>query len=531
MGIFCPVLAACIWPQNERFVIFPVDAVLSYRVEMRKSDIFPGYKYATLSMEFMELAMPNASKKKSAKDTSRRRLVLERLESRALMAVDGFIEARHNWLNPSDVNMDGFASPIDALAVINELNRSDRGVDSSMSMMADTNNDGSVSPIDALVVIDTINEGFIAYMPSLFPRGGSGEDTQSEVTAVDDGELVYVASDAAEKPQIEIDVLKNDIGEGLRIVDLGMPGTGTVAVRASTSDPDKMVVVYTPNESSANYDRFLYMIESSDGRRSTAFAAIKYEVQVDESVRFELRMPEIVEGSAGQELNFRGADFSPLIQIDYAGFAGAKAGVYLSWEFTEGFSVGQRFVGELLSRNSSELGVYPASNGLWMFGDIADVNRILANLYFKPADGYSSQTGIRLIGSAFLYSSIGVNYGSVHTSTLLKTTKQPSAVDPVALDDYFASVSRTTPVLLDVLSNDDLKAFAANPGEITVEITPWAYSDATVEWDPVTRKIVYTPGFLGAYNVRHADQFAYTLRTPDGKASQAVVTVVHQDAV
>ena len=368
-------------------------------------------------------------------------------------------------------------------------------------------------------------------MPSLFPRGGSGEDTQSEVTAVDDGELVYVASDAAEKPQIEIDVLKNDIGEGLRIVDLGMPGTGTVAVRASTSDPDKMVVVYTPNESSANYDRFLYMIESSDGRRSTAFAAIKYEVQVDESVRFELRMPESVEGSAGQELNFRGADFSPLIQIDYSGFAGAKAGVYLSWEFTEGFSVGQRFVGELLSRNSSELGVYPASNGLWMFGDIADVNRILANLYFKPADGYSSQTGIRLNGSAFLYSSIGVNYGSVHTSTLLKTTKQPSAVDPVALDDYFASVSRTTPVLLDVLSNDDLKAFAANPGEITVEITPWAYSDATVEWDPVTRKIVYTPGFLGAYNVRHADQFAYTLRTPDGKASQAVVTVVHQDAV
>lgn len=447
------------------------------------------------------------------------------------MAVDGFIETRHNWLNPSDVNMDGFASPIDALAVIDELNRSDRGINSSMSMMADTNNDGFVSPIDALVVIDTINEGFMAYMPSLNPRGGSGEGTQSEVTAVDDGELVYVAADAAQKPQIEIDVLMNDIGEGLRIVDLGLPGTGTVAVRASTSDPDRMVVVYTPNESSANYDRFLYMIESSDGRRSAAFASIKYEVKVDESVSFELLMPETLEGSAGQELNFRGADFSPLIQIDYSGFEGAKAGVYLSWEFTEGFSVGQRFVGELLSRNSSELGVYPASNGLWMFGDIADVNRILANLYFKPADGYSSQTGIRLNGSAFLYSSIGVNYGSVHTSTLVKTTKQPNAVDPVAGDDYFASVSRTTPESLDILSNDDLKTFAANPGELAVEITPWAHSDATVEWDPVTRKIVYTPGFLGAYNVRHGDQFAYTLRTPDGQASQAIVTIIHQDAV
>jgi hypothetical protein len=119
----------------------------------------------------------------------------------------------------------------------------------------------------------------------------------------------------------------------------------------------------------------------------------------------------------------------------------------------------------------------------------------------------------------------------VHTSTLLKTTKQPSAVDPVAVDDYFASVSRTTPALLDILANDDLKAFATKPRDVTVEITPWAHSDATVEWDPVTRKIVYTPGFLGAYNVRSGDQFAYTLRTPDGKVSQAVVTVVHQDAV
>ena len=448
------------------------------------------------------------------------------------MAVDGFIESRHNWLNPSDVNMDGSASPIDALAVIDELNRSDRGIDSSMSMMADANNDGFVSPIDALVVIDTINEGFIAYMPSLFPRGGSGEDTQGEVTAVDDGELVFVAADAAEKPQIEIDVLKNDIGEGLRIVDLGMPGTGTVAVRASTSDPDKMVVVYTPNESSANYDRFLYMIESSDGRRSTAFAAIKYEAQVDESVRYELRMPETIEGFAGQELRFRGADSAPLIQFDYTGFEGAKAGVYLSWEFTERFSVGQRFVGELSSLSTPESAtLYPAANGAWIFGDVSDVNRILANLYFKPADGYSSETGIRLNGYGFLYSSIGVNYGAVFGGTLIRVTKPTNAVDPVAVDDYFASVDRTTPTSLDILANDDLKAFAANPAEVTLEITPAAHSDATVEWDPVTRKIVYTPGFLGAYNVRHGDQFAYTLRTPDGRASQATVTIIHSDAV
>ena len=476
--------------------------------------------------------MPNTSKKKSDRNNLRPRLVLERLESRALMAVDGFIEIRHNWLNPSDVNMDGFASPIDALAVIDELNRSDRGIGSSISMMADTNNDGFVSPIDALVVIDALNEGFMTYMPSSTPRGGSGEGTQGEVIAVDDGELVYVASDAAQKPEIEIDVLMNDIGEGLRIVELGLPGTGTVAVRASSSNPDKMVVVYTPNESSANYDRFLYMIESSDGRRSSAFASIKYEAAVDESVRYALRMPETIEGLAGQELSFRGADFAPLIQFDYSGFDGAKAGVYLSWEFTEGFSVAQRFVGELSSRSTTESGtLYPGANGVWIFGDVSDVNLILANLFFRPADGYSSKTGIRLNGYGFLYSSIGVNYGAVFAETLVRVTKPTNAVDPVAVDDVFTSVSRTDSVSLDIFANDDLKAFATNPSAVSVEITPWAHSDATVEWDPVTRKIVYTPGFLGAYNVRQGDQFAYTLRTPDGQASLATVTIIHSDVV
>jgi hypothetical protein len=293
-----------------------------------------------------------------------------------------------------------------------------------------------------------------------------------------------------------------------------------------------MVVVYTPNESSANYDRFLYMIESSDGRRSTAFAAIKYEAQVDETVRYQLRMPETIEGLAGQELSFRGADSAPLIQFDYSGFEGAKAGVYLSWEFTEGFSVGQRFVGELSSRSTPESAtLYPAANGAWIFGDVSDVNRILANIYFKPAVGYSSETGIRLNGYGFLYSSIGVNYGAVFGGTLVRVTKPTNAVDPVAVDDVFASVSRTDSVSLDILANDDFKAFETNPGEVAVEITPWAYSDATVEWDPVTRKIVYTPGFLGAYNVRLGDQFAYTLRTPDGQASQATVTIIHSDAV
>jgi hypothetical protein len=462
-------------------------------------------------------------------------MMVELLESRCLMVADFYVGMRHNVVNPYDVNMDGNASPIDALMVIDELNRSDKSYDGhNRMMMADTNNDGFVSPVDALVVIDTLNSEFIRNMPNpnLPGAGGGsgGEDTQDEVTAVDDSQLVFVDADATQKPEIEIDVLMNDIGQGLSIVEVGMAATGTVSIRPSSTNPENKVLVYTPNASSANFDRFLYMIESTDGRRSTAFASIKYEVQPDTTVRFELVMPDEIQGPAGQEINFRGSDSSPLIQFQYSGFSGAQVGVYLRWEFPQGFSVGERFVGQLLSRNSNEMAtLYPTSgSSVWIVGDIAGVNRILANLYYKPADGYVSNQGIRLDGWAFLYTNIGVNYGNVNDSTLVKVTKQPGEMHPEVVDDYFTSVSKTQPVMLDLFANDKLKGYAARQSELSVEITPWSHSDATITWDPVLRKVIYHAGFTGTYGLRQGDQFAYTIRTPDGQASQGIVTVIHE---
>ena len=104
-----------------------------------------------------------------------RTLRLESLESRSLLAADTFVGMRHNLMNPSDVNMDGTASPIDALMIIDEINRSGRPNASQSPMMADTNNDGFVSPVDALVVIDTLNSEFVKYMPnSNFGSGAGG---------------------------------------------------------------------------------------------------------------------------------------------------------------------------------------------------------------------------------------------------------------------------------------------------------------------------------------------------------------------
>lgn len=63
-----------------------------------------------------------------------------------------------NLLLPSDVNFDGNVSPLDALVVINYLNRNTGGSSGSGSSgFLDVNNDGNISPLDALLVINTLN--------------------------------------------------------------------------------------------------------------------------------------------------------------------------------------------------------------------------------------------------------------------------------------------------------------------------------------------------------------------------------------
>ena len=69
-------------------------------------------------------------------------------------------EAIQNAVNPADVNDDGRVSPLDALAVINEISRKRRGEGESSSTLrrfADVTGDGLVSPLDALHVINTVS--------------------------------------------------------------------------------------------------------------------------------------------------------------------------------------------------------------------------------------------------------------------------------------------------------------------------------------------------------------------------------------
>lgn len=88
----------------------------------------------------------------------RRPLRFELMESRQLMASD---LCQHNLTMPNDVDGDQLVSPIDALAIINQLNgsKSSESTASAVSQLyLDVNDDGFVSPIDVLSVINTLNQ-------------------------------------------------------------------------------------------------------------------------------------------------------------------------------------------------------------------------------------------------------------------------------------------------------------------------------------------------------------------------------------
>ena len=163
--------------------------------------------------------------KKPILKNSNLKLGLESLESRKLCAVDlaadlpfeCFADDTHAgdisafaMVSPTigetrrlaaDVDGDGRVSPIDALRVIDALNRvgTSRPVSGGEGEQEpigslDTNSDGSLNPIDVLVVIDALNayEGFEASAFELFEATAFEE---FEVTAVEDVEATAYETD------------------------------------------------------------------------------------------------------------------------------------------------------------------------------------------------------------------------------------------------------------------------------------------------------------------------------------------------
>jgi RHS repeat-associated protein len=164
---------------------------------------------------------------------NKRRLLAEALEPRRLLAV--------GWTNPLvslDVNQDRSVAPLDALVVINDLNRNGprdlpaEKTDPSAPFL-DVNRDGGVNPIDALQIINALNrdlqsgfrlrEGdFLASEFSVIIGVGQSEGSRTYRFEID------AALDTSDTGAIVEDTLavylKNPTDPSTRLLDWSEPG-------------------------------------------------------------------------------------------------------------------------------------------------------------------------------------------------------------------------------------------------------------------------------------------------------------------
>lgn len=188
------------------------------------------------------------------RSVSRNAHLLEALEQRCLLAAD--MSPWHNVTTPVDVNRDGYVSAIDALLVINEINRngavslSSSGDTGPTSTFYDVNNDYYISAIDALLVINRLNEN--SRNPQPLPQS---VPTADSYTAQQNTPLVVSEATG---------VLANDRDgtETITAVKLTDPTHGTLTLAPNGG------FTYTPAANYFGADSFTYAVNNGGNNSS-----------------------------------------------------------------------------------------------------------------------------------------------------------------------------------------------------------------------------------------------------------------------
>ncbi|TWU23268.1 peroxidase [Novipirellula galeiformis] len=165
-------------------------------------------------------------KRDKTRKSPRRRLKSETLETRQLLAANLF----HNELIPEDTNEDGVVSAIDALTIINEINRQTRGgdvatgdggqvEDRGRGRMTDVNNDGRDTALDALMVINRLhrerNGGFNPVQKPETPNEDPTGDLGTEVRSVDGTGNNLETPELGSADTALIRIAENDYADGI----------------------------------------------------------------------------------------------------------------------------------------------------------------------------------------------------------------------------------------------------------------------------------------------------------------------------
>ncbi|QEG41026.1 peroxidase family protein [Roseimaritima ulvae] len=180
------------------------------------------------------------------RNPTQRRIKAEALEARQLMAANIF----HNAGMPEDVDQDGVVAPIDALAIINQLNRQSRfndagSLDSARDgrHMTDVNNDGEETPQDALMVINRLNRQRRGEIDPTDRPDNSSDDPAEDVTT--EYRTIDGTGNNLENPELGsagselLRVAENDYADGIsEPAGEDRPSAREISNTVSDADPE-----------------------------------------------------------------------------------------------------------------------------------------------------------------------------------------------------------------------------------------------------------------------------------------------------
>ncbi len=321
-------------------------------------------------------------------------------------------------------------------------------------------------------------------------------------------------------PSLNIDVLANDSASVVEIRSIGDSMLGTVERVPGAGPNGRELLRYIPGPQFRYWDRFSYTVADAEGNEVTASVWLNF-TQDSGASQFAVQVPDAIATDAGTPIELLDEAGDPLLQVDYEGPSDMSVGMYIYWAAPDVPYSGDVFAGKFSSSvPSTATGGFSeiAGGGAWVYGTVSEVNQLLAGMRYEPAAGFTTTNGYRVNINTYLYSSLRISVG-MESSSFRVLVRAPEG-SPKAVDDVFESFSLATgsPIELDVTANDYADGRnLLGLGEVElVSVDKSDYSHGTLELDPATGKVVYTPDW--SYN--GLDTFSYLIRNAEGVLSQ-----------
>ncbi|RUM65490.1 MAG: hypothetical protein DSZ03_02705, partial [Sulfurimonas sp.] len=338
----------------------------------------------------------------------------------------------------------------------------------------------SVDPVNGTITF-TPEDGFTGNpSPIHYTVDDNEGNTSNPATVTIDYDILNappVAVDDAtgtnQNIPVTIPVLSNDSdpdGDPLQVTEVTDGAHGVV-----TLDPNSGNPVYTPNPGFIGTDTFTYTISDGHGGFDTATVTVTINAPVTPP-------PSNTPPHAANDAIVTDEDIPVVIAV----------------------------LNNDNDSNGDPLSVIAVTNGA---NGTVTIDPVSGNPIYTPNENFNGE-------DTFTYT-ISDGHGGFDTATVTVTVN-PVNDAPTAEDDT-AATQQNTPVVIDVLDNDNDVENALDPTTLTI-ITPPMHG--TLEIDPVSGAVTYTPD----PDYQGSDQFEYSVADNEGVVSNpAVVNIVVGD--